>query len=88
MNTEIVSQFNKYFLILIYIYLKEWYSTESYFIVKTTIDSVINLVIIVGYAAIISTNYENGDAFGSLLLVYGLTVICYQSLGQICAIIF
>ena len=88
MNIEIVSQLNKHFLILIYIYLKEWYSTESYFIVKTTIDSVINLVIIVGFAAIVSTKYDKSDTFGSFLLVFGLSALSYQSLGQIFAIVF
>ena len=65
----------------------EWYSAETFFIVKTSLDLLIVLLAIVCYTAILDTNYRNDESFGALLLVLVLNSITFQSLGYIFGII-
>ena len=67
----------------------DWYSTETYFLAKIVVDIPLNLIMTVGFAAILSTKFDyKDDALPTLILVYSIALIGSRFLGYITAIVF
>ncbi|CAG2101733.1 unnamed protein product [Medioppia subpectinata] len=64
-----------------------WYSTESFFVVKSVMDFIPFMIILASVVAVID-NYDKEYTYWSLILALSLSCLQYQSLGQICGICF
>ncbi|CAG2112212.1 unnamed protein product [Medioppia subpectinata] len=64
-----------------------WYSAESFFVVKSVMDLIPLIIIVVSVVAVVD-NYDKEHTYWSLLLAIGLSSMSFQSLGQMCGICF